>query len=349
LAPSIVGGKGAGRLRLEATYSGDYRGSEPAGHTYVQELALSAAITRLGPLSAEVTLLGGRIDASRFADDRQHLLGGEVATRVALGPWMRALASYHVEMRVPFDDADRGRRVLQDATLRLPVSWSSRVELGPFGDYLRLHAIEAGGDDPFARLRGGVAAGLYLGGVSAALSGFVGRATGAGLTPSVQAGGGAHARLRLVDWLDACVTGELTRATNGPGPLDRGLLLFGLVAHTSTRPRVERAETDDDLRPLLEPADTARPARARLRLVAPSATSVAVVGSWDDWAAPRLLERKPRGLWEIWLPLSPGQHRYHFLVDGRLVSPPRAMRYAADGFGGQDGVLEIPAESPRIP
>lgn len=349
VAPTLVASVGSHRLRLEASYVGDYRASDPAGNVYVQELALRAALARLGPLSGELTLFGGRSDASHFAEDRLHLAGGEVAGRLALSSWLRALASYHVELRFPFDGVDRTKTLLQVALLRLPVSWTPAFEIGPFGDVLRLGALETNGPDAFSRWRGGVVGAVYLGRVSAALSGWTGSASGAGLEQRLLWGATGDARIRLGGWVDAFVSGELTRASHGPGPLDRGLVLLGLSAHASSKPRLEAPTVDDDLRPVVEPADATRPARARLRLLAPNAGVVSLLGSWDDWAEHHPLERKFRGLWEVWLPLPPGEHRYHFLVDGRLVSPPSATRYAADGFGGQDGVLEVLPPVPGKP
>jgi len=85
--------------------------------------------------------------------------------------------------------------------------------------------------------------------------------------------------------------------------------------------------------------------RVRFAFTAPRAASVAVVGSWNDWArdvpAQRLRPGPQPGAWEARLALPPGTYRFQFLVDGRAVSPPAAVRHADDGFGGQDGIVEI--------
>jgi 1,4-alpha-glucan branching enzyme len=79
---------------------------------------------------------------------------------------------------------------------------------------------------------------------------------------------------------------------------------------------------------------------------AAGAASVAVIGSWNDWeaggAAQRLRRTREPDLWEVWMDLPTGQHRYHFLVDGRAARPADAAQYRPDGFGGQDGVVEVP-------
>ena len=48
-------------------------------------------------------------------------------------------------------------------------------------------------------------------------------------------------------------------------------------------------------------------------------------------------------MFEVWLDLPAGSHRYHFVVDGQTRRPPDAPRYAPDGFGGEDGVLDVDA------
>ena len=88
--------------------------------------------------------------------------------------------------------------------------------------------------------------------------------------------------------------------------------------------------------------------RVRLRLGAPAGAVVQVVGSWNDWQAPgHALDPKAPGVYEAWLALPAGSHRYHFLVDGQPRRPPDSPQYAADGFGGEDGVLEVPAPRPE--
>jgi 1,4-alpha-glucan branching enzyme len=87
----------------------------------------------------------------------------------------------------------------------------------------------------------------------------------------------------------------------------------------------------------------------RFRVRAPGAATVAVIGSWNDWAADRPEQRlratRDPELWEGWVDVGAGDHRYHFLVDGRPVRPVDAPRYLPDDFGGEDGVLAVEADS----
>ena len=92
--------------------------------------------------------------------------------------------------------------------------------------------------------------------------------------------------------------------------------------------------------------------RVRFRVRQAGASSVVVVGSWNDWSAERGEQRLERTrdpeLWERWVDIGPGRHRFRFLVDGRAQRPRDAPEYRADDFGGEDGVLDVgPAEAAR--
>jgi len=59
------------------------------------------------------------------------------------------------------------------------------------------------------------------------------------------------------------------------------------------------------------------------RLLAPSAQTVSVAGSFDEFDASRHpLERAEDGMWEAILELPPGTHEYKFNVDGRWELDP---------------------------
>jgi 1,4-alpha-glucan branching enzyme len=82
----------------------------------------------------------------------------------------------------------------------------------------------------------------------------------------------------------------------------------------------------------------------RFRLRAAGALAVSLVGSWDDWQAPGrvVVATREAGLFEVWMDLPEGTYRYHFMVDGQPRRPPEAPRYTPDGFGDEDGVLDVP-------
>ncbi len=77
----------------------------------------------------------------------------------------------------------------------------------------------------------------------------------------------------------------------------------------------------------------------QFRLEAPGAVSVAVTGSFTNWAdGVDLIETIP-GIWSTLLPLEPGVHDYTFIIDGEFwVLDPTAPAID-DGFGGSKNRL----------
>lgn len=85
-------------------------------------------------------------------------------------------------------------------------------------------------------------------------------------------------------------------------------------------------------------------APVRFMLVAPNATSVTLVGDFNDWqsGATPMEGTVADGLWSVTVPLAPGRYRYAFLVDGaRWVPDPDAPRAIDDDFGRPNSVLTI--------
>ena len=96
------------------------------------------------------------------------------------------------------------------------------------------------------------------------------------------------------------------------------------------------------------PAANSRDASAAvsvpLVLEADQATSVSVVGDFNDWdpkAAP-MTRYGADGPWTASVRVTPGRHTYAFLVDGvRLVADPRAPRTKDVDYGGETSVLMV--------
>jgi len=87
-----------------------------------------------------------------------------------------------------------------------------------------------------------------------------------------------------------------------------------------------------------------------LRLRAPDAAAVSVVGDFNGWqpeADP--LHRTADGWWATQLVLPAGTYEYAFLVDGRSKTPPEATVTVGDGFGGRNGVLRVRTASETGP
>jgi len=84
------------------------------------------------------------------------------------------------------------------------------------------------------------------------------------------------------------------------------------------------------------------PSGVRFTLEHNGATSVAVVGSFNEWStSSHPLTRQGR-LWRTVVVLPPGDHLFMFVVDGtQWVVPPLADDYADDGFGSRNGVVSV--------
>ncbi|HUL49554.1 MAG TPA: isoamylase early set domain-containing protein [Gemmatimonadales bacterium] len=76
----------------------------------------------------------------------------------------------------------------------------------------------------------------------------------------------------------------------------------------------------------------------------PGAQSVAVVGSFNDWAEGSIPmeDQDHDGVWRASVVLPAGTHEYMFVVDGeRWVADPLAGRYVEDDFGRENSLLIV--------
>ena len=78
-------------------------------------------------------------------------------------------------------------------------------------------------------------------------------------------------------------------------------------------------------------------------LEAPGATSVAVAGDFSGWESDFVLDdANGDGIWTGRIPITPGLHKYMFVINGTdWVTDPRAQRYSDDGFGNRNAVLAV--------
>ncbi|HEX3159546.1 MAG TPA: isoamylase early set domain-containing protein [Gemmatimonadaceae bacterium] len=87
----------------------------------------------------------------------------------------------------------------------------------------------------------------------------------------------------------------------------------------------------------------------RFVLVAPRAASVSLVGDFNDWqlgATPLQATAQGR-TWVVDVPLTPGRHRYAFVVDGEQWLPdPVAPPAPGDDFGQPSSVVTVSASMP---
>lgn len=345
VAPSLVLGLPVGPVRLVLSYAGDARAAEQLGIFYAQELALWLAASDLGRLAVELGPQAGRFDATDFVEDRFVSVGGSAAARLRLWPSLRFLADYRFDLRQATTGVDAPRAHLHVLGARLSWRPTSRLEISPFFELLRLGAVGATAA-PFQRIRSGISGLVAYRSVTLNTSGWAGpltTAAGTGDTVSTKyVGASVGIRVRVFDWLDALGTFDATLAIDrAMAPdLGRNQVFFGVAVHFGSQPHTARPVGEES--PLVQIEGQT----VRLRLQSSGAQKVEVLGSWNMWQAPGRSMHRASSVgapWETTFVLEPGIYRYHFLVDGKAVSPPAAPRYAPDGFGGQDGVLDVTA------
>ena len=89
-------------------------------------------------------------------------------------------------------------------------------------------------------------------------------------------------------------------------------------------------------------ADTVR--IVRFVLLAPSASSVSLVGDFNNWqrGATPLRSAGAAGMWAVSLPLPRGLHQYAFIVDGTRWTPdPATSTTVTDDFGTTTSVIAV--------
>ncbi len=77
--------------------------------------------------------------------------------------------------------------------------------------------------------------------------------------------------------------------------------------------------------------------------VAPGATSVSLVGDFNDWQArtTHLARTAPSGVWSVDVHLTPGRHVYAFLVDDVWMPDAFAPRAPDSDFGAPTSVVVV--------
>ena len=342
-APALATELRLGGAVLAASYYGDYRRSDSVGALWAHELGLHATSPAWGPLRLEALGFLSRFSAETFPANDVDGLGVGAGLSLELGARARAHLSYYAEFRrfpaaladapAPADDL---LHVVEGSVPTRLLTW---CRLGPRAFWARVAPSSPGAEDGFSRWRLGLDAVLGYGRPRVTVSGWGGAVT-VGAYHENQAGGALRVAYAFWPWLEARVGVEGSRPLSAGASSDyTGFAIFGGLSGSLqwlSRSAVPPSSKSESLRP------SAADGRIRFRLRANGAKSVAVVGSWNGWSPEPLAPAGPAGLWEAALVLPPGEHRYRFVVDGTSRKPPDALRYVADGFGGVDGVLEIP-------
>jgi len=93
-----------------------------------------------------------------------------------------------------------------------------------------------------------------------------------------------------------------------------------------------------------KPLDAAKKVKQQFVFHAPEATSVKIVGNFNNWipADTSNMARNKDGTWSKNLFLAPGSYQYRFVVDGNWVEDINNSKFVKNAFGGKNSVIEIP-------
>jgi hypothetical protein len=165
---------------------------------------------------------------------------------------------------------------------------------------------------------------------------------------------GAYAELDLLvplnRWLSMMVSGgkyrgDPVRRTLGAEYVSAGVRLgaFGRSSRRVVRYEAEvpgnRVVPREESAPRLEVRG--RGERRTLRIHAPDATSVELMGDFTDWS-PVPLVRIEAGVWETELELPAGVYRVNIRLNGAAWAVPGGLRVERTEFGGAVGVMVVP-------
>jgi len=162
--------------------------------------------------------------------------------------------------------------------------------------------------------------------------------------------GELSALVGLNRWLSVALSGGKYRAdpvrrTLGANYISAGLRLGSSGRAIRTAPVQEpggstsRVVPKEEGTPRLE--ITGRGERRSLRIRAPGAASVELMGDFTDWVPVALTQIEP-GLWETALEVPAGAHRVNIRLDGGAWVVPGGLRVEQSEFGARVGVVVLP-------
>ena len=149
-----------------------------------------------------------------------------------------------------------------------------------------------------------------------------------------------EAQIIVVPGLWRWMTRSRTITVSPLGALALAAGLVGVVTLAARRDDGGRA-------PLSAPASVAVAPAAQMMefvFVNSSASSVAIVGDFNDWeeGGSPLRRVSEKGVWAITIPLAPGRYHYTFVIDGTTwVADPYAPRTLEDDFGRPNSVITV--------
>ena len=338
LGPVLSGTCNGRGMAVRLAFFGDYRGATDVGRLDTHTLELRGWLPRWGPLRLQLAGTAGAFLATGFPEDEYWYTGGELGAVTKLGDDISLGLAMRADMRTMRASVIEGgqRDWLLAPSVRLAAQPASHLEVAPFFSALVVRPTSAV-TDSFGRWRSGVELTATWRGYTFNGDGWGGRIRYGEVTET-HVGGRLQVRYELAGFMDVYVAAELSEPVSPGSTADYARRL--VTAGTTVRAAYQRRRTaaaPPDLRPRVEGGGV------RFRFRSERALEVALVGSWNDWATPgvALSPTRENGLWELSTTLPPGTHRYHFLVDGEAHRPPDAVRYVADDFGSEDGVVEV--------
>jgi chromosome partitioning protein len=119
----------------------------------------------------------------------------------------------------------------------------------------------------------------------------------------------------------------------------------GFTDYMAVAKEVTAQEKMLGLKPLKDkkPIDFAKKVKKQFSFHAPDATSVKIVGNFNNWipADASIMKRKEDGTWTKNFFLAPGSYQYRFVVDGRWVEDSNNSKFVYNSFGSKNSVIEI--------
>jgi hypothetical protein len=88
----------------------------------------------------------------------------------------------------------------------------------------------------------------------------------------------------------------------------------------------------------------ARPStvKTEFHLAAPLARSVKLAANFTDWEkSPLDMSKSADGMWQVVVPLPPGDHSYRFIVDGEWCDDPHPALCVPNPYGTRNAVVKV--------
>jgi 1,4-alpha-glucan branching enzyme len=79
----------------------------------------------------------------------------------------------------------------------------------------------------------------------------------------------------------------------------------------------------------------------RFEFTHPTARTVCVAGTFNDWQPEAKTLHSSAGNWWKETNLAPGTYEYYFVVDGQWIPDPQATETVDNPFGGKNSILKV--------